>query len=159
MKDIPRSLLQGWTALLIDDEADSLEVAQIVLESHGATVHTAQDGDSALQLARRLKPHFIISDLSMPGMDGWEFIAAVQRDVALREIPVIALTAHSTPGFRERAVAAGFHNYLTKPLTATTFIRDLAVLLVDVPALPAFTAQEQWLLRQPMAPMPQEHSL
>lgn len=149
MKEIPRSLLQGWTALIADDEADSLEVAQIVLESHGATVFTAQDGQMALYLARRLKPHFIISDLSMPRMDGWDFIAAVQRDVALREIPVIALTAHSGPGFRERAMAAGFHNYLTKPLTATTFIHDLAVLLVDIPTLPILSLHEALLLRKP----------
>jgi CheY-like chemotaxis protein len=141
MTDISRSLLQGWTALIVDDEEDSLEVAQIVLESHGATVYTAHNGRDALPLARRLKPHFIISDLSMPDMDGWDFIALVQRDAALREIPVIALTAHSISGFRERAVAAGFHNYLTKPLTVTTFIHDLAVLLVDVPTLPALVLE------------------
>lgn len=142
MQDISRSLFKGWKTLLIDDEADSLEVAQIVLESHGATVYAAQDGLDGLYLARTLKPHFIISDLSMPVMDGWELIAEVQRDVALREIPVIALTANDVPGFRARAMAAGFHNYLTKPLTATTFIRDLAVLLVDIPSLPPLSFSE-----------------
>lgn len=149
MQDIARSLLKGWTTLIVDDEEDSLEVAQIVLEAHGATVYTAHNGYDALSLARQIKPHFIISDLSMPGMDGWDFIAIVQRDAALREIPVIALTAHSIPGFRERAMAAGFHNYLTKPLTATTFIRDLAVLLVDLPTLPILPLQNHLLLRKP----------
>ena len=51
------------------------------------------------------------------------------------DIPVIALTAHAMVGDRERAIAAGFHNYLTKPLNPATFINDLLRLLVDVPAL------------------------
>jgi CheY-like chemotaxis protein len=149
MKDISRSLLKGWKALIVDDEEDSLEVAQVVLESHGASVYTARNGLDALHAARSLKPHFVISDLSMPIMDGWEFIAAIQRDVALREIPVIALTANDMPGFRARAMAAGFHNYLTKPLTATTFIHNLAVLLVDVPAYAILPFPEPIYLQRP----------
>jgi len=148
MQEIPRTLLQGWAVLIVDDEEDSLEVAQIVLESHGASVFTAHNGQDAIHLARRLKPHFIISDLSMPLMDGWDFISSMQRDAALRDIPVIALTAHSIPGFRERAVGAGFHNYLTKPLTATTFIHDLVVLLVDVSTGPSLILEEPVRLRK-----------
>lgn len=128
-------LLKGWTALLIDDEEDSLEVARYILEFYGATVHIAANGKDGLDLARTLKPDFIISDLSMPELDGWEFINRVQRDRALAGIPVIALTAHAMRGDRERALGAGFHNYLTKPLTVTTFIWELLHLLMDIPSI------------------------
>lgn len=127
--------LKGWTVLLIDDEEDSLEVARYILEFYGASVHTAINGKYGLEQARALQPDFIISDISMPEVDGWEFIKRVQRDRSLAQIPVIALTAHAMRGDREKAVAAGFHNYLTKPLTVTTFIWELLHLLVDIPSI------------------------
>jgi len=71
----------------------------------------------------------------MPVMDGWGFINALKADRGLADIPVIALTAHAMQGDRERALAAGFHNYLVKPLTVDTFIRDLVNLLIDIPSL------------------------
>ena len=83
----------------------------------------------------RVKPRFVISDLSMPEMDGWEFLSALKSTVYTQDIPVIALTAHAMKGDRERAMAAGFHNYLTKPLTATTFMDELLTLLLDIPQL------------------------
>jgi CheY-like chemotaxis protein len=136
-KPIPKTLLIGWRVLVADDEPDSLEVASILLRIHGATVYTATDGAEALRQAKAVRPRFIISDLSMPGTDGWMFINNLKQDMALADIPVIALTAHAMPGDRERAFAAGFHNYLTKPLTPERFMRQLVVLLMDVPSLSA----------------------
>lgn len=135
MENIPRDLLTGWDVVVMDDEEDSLEVAEIILFEYGANVHTASDGKEGLDVVRKVKPRFVISDLSMPEMDGWDFIDAVQKDATLAEIPVIALTAHAMVGDRERAIAAGFHNYLTKPLTAQTFMADLVKLLIDIPEL------------------------
>lgn len=135
MIDIPRDLLSEWNIVVIDDEEDSLMVAQIVLSEYGARIHTASDGAEGLKVIRRVRPRFIISDLSMPVLDGWGLIKTMQSDPLLREIPAIALTAHAMIGDRERAVAAGFHNYLTKPLTVETFMHDLVKLLVDIPEL------------------------
>lgn len=129
------NLLDGWHIVVVDDEMDSLMVADIILKEYGATVHTATNGKEGLALIRRVQPQFVISDLSMPIMDGWGMIHQIQDDPACREIPVIALTAHAMTGDRERAVAAGFYNYLTKPLNADTFIQDLVQLLVDIPTL------------------------
>jgi CheY-like chemotaxis protein len=70
----------------------------------------------------------------MPEMDGWGMLGALKLDRATLDIPVIALTAHAMVGDRERAIMAGFHNYLTKPLTPATFMKDLLVLLTDIPA-------------------------
>lgn len=133
--DLPMDLLSGWDIVVIDDEPDSLEVAEIILDAYGATVHTASDGAEGLELVRKVRPRFAISDISMPVMDGWGFIHALKQDRALEDIPAIALTAHAMIGDRERAVSAGFHNYLTKPLTADTFIYDLLKLLMDIPEL------------------------
>lgn len=133
MINIPRDLLKGWDIVVVDDEEDSLMVAQIVLSEYGAITHTAINGEEGLKVIRQVKPRFVICDLSMPVLDGWGLIAQMQHDVALRDIPAIALTAHAMAGDRERAVAAGFHNYLTKPLTVETFIQDLVKLLIDIP--------------------------
>jgi CheY-like chemotaxis protein len=135
--EIPFDLLEGWHIVVLDDEPDSLEVARFILDFYGATVHTADNGRKGLELVRSVRPRFVISDISMPVMDGWEFIHNIKNDRTLMETPVIALTAHAMQGDRERAIAAGFHNYLTKPLTADTFIHDLVRLLVDIPSLAA----------------------
>lgn len=135
MFDLPDDLLKGWDIVVIDDEEDSLLVAQLILDEYGANTHTASNGQEGLALIRRVRPKFVISDLSMPVLDGWGLISKLQSDPVLKDIPTIALTAHAMVGDRERAVSVGFHNYLTKPLTVETFIHDLVNLLVDIPAL------------------------
>ncbi|MDX2076478.1 MAG: response regulator [bacterium] len=135
MQNIPQDLLTGWDIVVLDDEDDSLEVAEVILLEYGANVYTAQNGKAGLEVVNRVRPRFVISDLSMPVMDGWGFIHAMKEDDALTEIPVIALTAHAMIGDRERAIRAGFHNYLTKPLTVDTFMADLVKLLIDIPEL------------------------
>ena len=133
MSNFDFNLLEGWKIVVIDDETDSLEVAEIILESYGAELYTASNGAEGLEIIRRVRPRFVISDLSMPVMDGWGLIFEMRSERDLMEIPVIALTAHAMKGDRERAIAAGFHNYLTKPLTVETFMNDLVNLLVDIP--------------------------
>jgi CheY-like chemotaxis protein len=135
MLDLPNDLLRGWDIVVIDDEDDSLSLAEIILLEYGANVHTATNGAEGLAAIRNVKPKFAISDLSMPVLDGWGLITELKEDVAIKDTPVIALTAHAMVGDRERAVACGFHNYLTKPLTVETFIQDLVKLLVDIPVL------------------------
>lgn len=135
MNHIPPDLLQGWDIVVIDDEPDSLELARYILDFYGATVHTAADGKEGIALVEQVKPRFVISDLSMPEMDGWEFLRELKSAVETEDVPVIALTAHAMKGDRERAIAAGFHNYLTKPLTANTFMDELLTLLLDIPQL------------------------
>jgi two-component system, cell cycle response regulator DivK len=130
-----QDLLVGWRVLVVEDDPFSLDVASIMLQAYGAEVHTAEDGTEGLKMAQLVKPNFILSDISMPGMDGWMMVEALKADPRTANIPVIALTAHAMKGYRERAIASGFHNFLTKPLTPETFIHDLVVLLVDVPEL------------------------
>jgi CheY-like chemotaxis protein len=129
------ALLKDWKVLVVDDEADSLSVARILLEMVGAQVLTAVNGQEALDMALNQRPEFILTDLTMPIMNGWELLNLIKKNVALRDIPVIALTAHAMHGDREIAFGAGFHNYLPKPLQPETFVNQLLNLLIDVPAL------------------------
>lgn len=127
--------LAGWTVLVVDDEFDSREVAQMMLEMAGADVYTAEDGQQALNQIQlhHVRPDFILCDLSMPVMDGWELMHKLNTNRSTSEIPVIALTAHAMRGDRDRALAAGFCNHITKPLNAAKFIDQLLRLLIDIP--------------------------
>jgi CheY-like chemotaxis protein len=135
LPDVSRDALKGWKIVVVDDDPGSLDVATMILEFYGATVHSAMNGQEGLALIKTVRPRFVISDLSMPTMDGWTMMDEIKQDAGVAEIPVIALTAHAMIGHRERAIAQGFHNYLTKPLTPETFIHDLLALLVDIPVL------------------------
>jgi CheY-like chemotaxis protein len=130
---LPRTLLQGWNVLVVDDEPDSLEVAVRILRFYSASVITGNNGREGIELAKAHRPRLIISDISMPVADGWELIFELKNNLATRDIPAIALTAHAMVGDRQRAIEAGFHNYITKPLTAANFIRDLLRVLEDIP--------------------------
>lgn len=126
------SSISHLTVLVVDDEPDSIEVVTEVLEFYGAIVHYAYDGEQALAVLSRVKPNLILSDLSMPKIDGWGLLSAIRTDPALAEVPVIALTAHAMTGDRERGLAAGFTSYLTKPLSPLTLVSDI---LQRVPSL------------------------
>jgi CheY-like chemotaxis protein len=136
IRDLERHL-KDWTVLVVDDDTDSINIAATLLTMIGTRVLTASNGQTGLQKAIEYRPQFIISDLSMPYMSGWEMLQALKENLATRDIPVIALTAHAMQGDRNRAIAAGFHNYLTKPLRPETFVRDLLTLLIDSPEIMA----------------------
>ncbi|MEL6310433.1 MAG: response regulator, partial [Chloroflexota bacterium] len=86
---IPMDMLEGWDIVLVDDEPDSLKVAEIILIEYGASVYTACDGNQGLRLVKAVKPRFVISDMSMPVMDGWGLISAIKADDAIAHTPVI----------------------------------------------------------------------
>ena len=134
MMKIPRAFV-GWEVLVVDDELDNLEVAARLLKIAGATVTTANNGIEALQKvqSRPLPFKFVLSDLSMPDMDGWELLYLLQQERVMNNIPVIALTAHAMTGDRERCIAAGFLNHISKPLDPTNFIQQIIKLLGELP--------------------------
>lgn len=130
---IPKNILQGWKVLIVEDEPDNLDVICRILNHYGADIETATNGKEGLIVLRRFKPDFIISDISMPVMDGWEFCYNVQDDSEFATIPLFALTAHAMMGDRERVLAAGFSYYMTKPLTPSTFMQQLMEAFLQVP--------------------------
>jgi CheY-like chemotaxis protein len=137
---IPNNVLDGWKVVVVEDEADSLEVATLLLEMYGAQVIGARNGKEGIDLIRQHRPNFVISDLSMPEMSGWELIEALKHEErVLAEIPVIALTAHAMDHDRRKAIEVGFHNFITKPLQPEKFVTQvIAILSVDLPELRAY---------------------
>lgn len=132
MSVIPKAL-EGWHVLIVDDEPDNLDVARRMLEKAGAHVLMAENGAEALNIINHQHVDFVLCDLSMPVMDGWMLIEELNQDRRLAELPVIALTAHAMNGDRERAIQAGFVNYITKPLDIEKFVTNLLAILVDIP--------------------------
>ena len=134
---IPNDVLRGWKVVVVEDEADSLEVATLLLEMYGAEVIGARNGREGVDLIQKHRPNFVISDLSMPEMSGWELIQTLKHETRdLAEIPVIALTAHAMDHDRRKAIEVGFHNFITKPLQPEKFVSQvIALLAVDLPEL------------------------
>jgi CheY-like chemotaxis protein len=102
--------------LVVDDVVDNSVVISLDLQSEGYRVITASNGEEAVRVAAVTLPDIILMDIGMPGLDGLGATRKIRENEALREIPVIAITAFSTDGFRRAAYDAGFSGYLTKPL-------------------------------------------
>jgi CheY-like chemotaxis protein len=111
--------------LLVEDNLDNRDMMQFLLERAGYVVSTADTGVEALATAQREKPDIILMDLSMPEMDGWTAAQEIKKDPLLVNVPLIAVTAHTLPGDRRKALDSGFDSYISKPINVRTF--DLMV--------------------------------
>ena len=115
--------------LLVEDNEMNRDMLSRRLNRRGYDVVFAVDGQQGLDVARSEKPDIIIMDLSLPVMDGWEATRRVKSDEALRNVPVIALTAHTMSGDREKALEAGCDDYDTKPVEFDRLIGKIERLL------------------------------
>ena len=106
------------TVLLVEDDPDLLRFAQVTLRLGGYRPVTASDGVQALSLARKRPPDLVLLDLRLPGLDGWEVLAALRDEPALRTVPVVLLTATINAAATERALDARVADYLVKPVSA-----------------------------------------
>lgn len=105
-----------YLILVVDDSADNLTMISLGLQQYGFRVATATNGAEAVKVAALVNPDLIIMDLAMPEVDGLESTRQIRQNADLKDIPVIALTAFSTEGFRRAAHESGFDGYLTKPV-------------------------------------------
>lgn len=111
--------------LLIEDNADNLELVRFLLEQGGCQVLTAMDGENGLKLAEENRPDLVLLDLTLPEMDGWEVVRRLKENPETSTIRVVALTAHTLPGDRKRALEAGCDGYLSKPLDVPNFLTQV----------------------------------
>jgi two-component system CheB/CheR fusion protein len=109
--------------LLVEDSVDVLDLLQIELESRGYVVTALSNASAALAAAQHMAPDVIVSDLSMPGMDGFEFIQHIRKMPGLAHVPAIALTGSSLDKDVQTALAFGFTAHLTKPVEAEALAR------------------------------------
>ena len=115
--------------LVVDDEPDVLLLCRLNLEQQGFDVLEASNGRSALELLREERPHVVVLDLMMPGMNGYEVLDAIRGDEELRETPILVLTAKSLQADRERTAQMGASAFLTKPFLPSELcelVRSLA---------------------------------
>lgn len=108
--------------LIAEDHPASLELLRYLLAANGYDILSAEDGEAALDLARRETPDLIICDLQMPKKNGYEVVRQLKSEPALSAIPVVAVTAFSMIGDREQVLAAGFDGYLSKPIEPEEFV-------------------------------------
>ena len=118
-----------WNVLIVDDEPDSVGVVEHIFTFHQAKVRTASSGPTCLELLKQERPNILFLDIQMPKMSGWEVLKQIREDASLKEIVVIALTAHAMHGDRERILAAGFDGYFSKPISPLTFVKDVNAIL------------------------------
>ena len=102
--------------LLAEDLETATLITQDYLEARGYRVVPAQNGAQAVTLAREHHPDLILMDLHMPIMDGFEAARKIRNTADLEQTPIVALTALAMPGDRERCLAAGMNDYLSKPV-------------------------------------------
>ena len=120
----------SMTVLVVDDFADTRAMLRRTLEAQGYRVEEADDGEAAVEAARRSCPDLILMDLNMPRLDGLEAAKRIRAVRGLCEgVPIIAITAFDTYGMREAALDAGCDDYLTKPLDAAELDSVLGRLL------------------------------
>ena len=117
------------TILYIEDNEDNLYMLSNRLKRRGYEVISAPDGERGIAVAHSEKPALILMDLSLPVMDGWEATRRLKADGATKSIPVIALSAHSMAGDREKALAAGCDEFDTKPVELPRLLEKIAALL------------------------------
>jgi CheY-like chemotaxis protein len=103
------------TVLVVDDVNDNLILISLSLQDMGYRVLTATNGEEAVVITKRARPDIILMDIAMPELDGLGATRQIRSHEELRSIPIVAITAFETDGFRRAAFDAGFDGYLTKP--------------------------------------------
>jgi two-component system, cell cycle response regulator DivK len=108
--------------LIVEDNMDNYELVRIVLERAGYDVFLAVNGRDGVDAARAQKPDLILMDLGMPEMDGWNATQKLKANEETKSIPLYALTAHTLPAERKRAILAGCDGYVAKPIHMKGFL-------------------------------------
>ncbi len=108
--------------LVVDDEKDILELVSIILAEEHITVLKAQDGLTALELARKEKPDLILLDIMMPEIDGWEVLKILKIEEETKDIPVAMLTCKTETRDKVLGIQEGAVDYITKPFAPEDLI-------------------------------------
>ncbi len=116
----------GFRILLVDDNEDANDSMAALLELLDYDVRTATDGDSALSMTAKFQPQLILSDIGLPGMDGYQLAPALRRIAGERKIIIAAATGYGHASDRARSLAAGFDHHLVKPLDADALLAFVA---------------------------------
>ena len=102
--------------MVVEDFEDNRFMMRRLLEMSGYRVVEAMNGEEAIEVARREQPNLILMDLSLPLLDGLAATRRIRQYAELRDVPIVAVSAHDTADFHADALAAGCNDYVTKPI-------------------------------------------
>jgi len=123
------------TILVCEDNELNLRLFVDLLAAAGYRTLAAMNGNDAVNLARAHRPDLIQLDIGLPGLSGLEVVKELKDDAALKDIPVIAVTAHAMKGDDERIVAGGCDGYIPKPISVRDYLGTIASFLFPSPTL------------------------
>src|SRR5262245_27951905 len=106
----------GARILVVDDDADTVASLAMLLKIHGYEVQTARDGSEAIAVALRWRPEFVLLDIGLPDMDGYQVALRLRQEASCQGIVLIAVTGYGSPEDRTRSREAGIDDHLLKPV-------------------------------------------
>ena len=115
--------------LYVEDNEDNVYMLTQRLTRHGFQVSIASDGVQGIEMARQEKPDLILMDLGLPALDGWTAARQLKQSPDTEDIPVLALSAHTMPGDREKALDAGCDDYDAKPIAFERLLEKIDALI------------------------------
>lgn len=117
--------------LVVDDEPNILLSLEFLMQHAGFDVITAEDGESALLRLNDNEPNLILLDISLPGISGFDVLETIRKDPRFTRLPVIMLTAHGREVEREKGLALGADDYITKPFSTQLLVQKVRNLLQE----------------------------
>jgi two-component system, cell cycle response regulator DivK len=111
--------------LVIEDNSDNAELMTYLLNQHGYTTMVAMDGEIGVSIAKREIPDLILCDIQLPKLNGFEIARQLKANDKLKHIPLIAVTANSMVGDKDKILAEGFDGYLAKPIDPENFVTQV----------------------------------
>lgn len=144
----------GARVLLVEDNAINQQVASEMLEGAGMQVDIASNGADAIRMVDQVKYDAVLMDIQMPEMDGYQSTQQIRKKFDHKDLPIIAMTAHAIVGYREKCIAAGMNDYISKPIDTEELFRVLVQWIKAgtlksgqsqaQPALPKFSAEPEF---------------
>jgi len=114
-----------WRLLVVEDDRDGQEVVARMLHYHHIPVDAVYSAEEGLELLAQKRYTGVITDLALPGMDGWSLLATMQITPHVSRLPCVAITAYHSAEVAVKAIEAGFVAYFSKPLEPATFVQEL----------------------------------
>ena len=111
--------------LVIEDTPENMDLVCLILERAGHEVYKAFDGVQGLELAIKQQPDLILLDLALPEKDGWSVASELKSDLITKNIPIIAISAHSSAKLKDKAFEAGCDGFIPKPFKLSAFKEEI----------------------------------
>ncbi|MCB2180676.1 MAG: response regulator [Desulfobulbaceae bacterium] len=120
------------TVLVVEDNQDNLELISIALRRSGYKVISAETGEMGVEITLRKRPYFVVMDIDLPGIDGFEATRRIRASKANGDIPIIAITSFAMRGDKEKIMAMGCNAYFEKPINPLTIVDDIEKIVQEL---------------------------